>query len=186
MEIKLSNGDRLTVPQGCKATVNGSEIIIEKEREFKDGDILTSIYDDKVTLIFKCYHNDGSGRGVSYFNTETNSVKGLENKCWDMDSFRQATDEERQHLFDKMRERGLCWNEEDKQMEKIRWRAKEGDRYWTLSLSSYLVALDMQEENVTYDQEFWGLGNYFKTKEQAERAVEAIKETLRKFHEEND
>ena len=185
MEIKLSNGDRLTVPQGCKATVNGSEIIIEKKQEFKDGDILTSIYDDKVTLIFKCYHNDGSGRGVSYFNTETNPVKGLENKCWDMDSFRHATAEERQHLFDKMKERGLRWNEEEKQIEEIRWRAKKGDRYWTLSLSSF-VASEMQEENFAFDQEYWGFGNYFKTKEQAERAAEAIRKTLRKFHEENN
>lgn len=185
MEIKLSNGDRLTVPQGCKATVNGSEIIIEKKHEFKDGDILTSIYDDKVTLVFKCYQNDGSGRGVSYFNTETNSLKEFDNKCWDVDSFRQATDDEKQYLFDKMKERGLCWNAEEKRVEKIRWRAKKGDIYWMLSLSSF-VASEMQEENFAYDQAFWKCGNYFKTKEQAERAGEAIKEVLRKFHEEND
>ena len=104
--------------------MNGSEIIIEKKHEFKDGDILTSIYDGNTTLIFKCYHNDGSGRGVSYFNTETNSLKGFDNKCWDVDSFRQATDEEKQHLLDKMKERGLCWNAEEKCVEKIRWRAK--------------------------------------------------------------
>ena len=187
MEIKLSNGDRLTVPQGCKATVNGSEIIIEKEKqEFKDGDILTSIYDDMVTIIFKCYHNDGSGRGMSYFNTETNPVKGLENKCWDMDSFRQATDEERQHLFDKMRERGLLWNAEEKQVEKTRWRAKEGDRYWTLSLSSYLEILEAREDDFVCDQDSWECGNYFKTKQQADKVAEAIKEVLRKFHEEDN
>lgn len=187
MEIKLSNGDRLTVPHGCKATVNGNEIVIEKEtQEFKDGDILTSIYDDKVTLIFKCYQDDGSGRGVSYFNTETNSLKGIDNKCWNMDSFRQATDEEKQHLFDKMKERGLRWNAEERQVEKTRWRAKEGDVYWTLSLSSYLEILGAREDDFVCDQDSWEFGNYFKTKEQAERAAEAIKETLRKFHEENN
>lgn len=186
MEIKLSNGDRLTVPHGCKATVNGNEIIIEKEREFKDGDILTSIYDDTVTIIFKCYHNDGSGRGMSYFNTEANPVKGFENKCWDMDSFRHATADERQYLFDKMKERGLRWNAEEKQVEKTRWRAKEGDVYWTLSLSSCLEILGVREDDFGCDQDSWEFGNYFKTKEQAERAAEAIKETLRKFHEENN
>lgn len=185
MEIKLSNGDRLTVPHGCKATVNGNEIVIEEEKqEFKDGDILTSIYDDKVTIIFKCYHNDGSGRGISYFNTEINPVKGLENKCWDMDSFRRATAEEKQYLLDKMREQGLRWNAEQKRVEKIRWRAKKGDRYRTLS--SDLVVSEMQEDNFAFDQDSWECGNYFKTQEQAERAAEAIKETLRKFHEEND
>lgn len=185
MEIKLSNGDRLTVPHGCKATVNGNEIIIEKTKaEFKDGDILTSIYDDKVTLIFKCYQDDGSGRGVSYFNTETNSLKGIDNKCWDVDSFRRATAEEKQHLFDKMKEQGLHWDAEQKRVEKIMWRAKKGDRYW--KLSSDLHMLGMQEDNDAFDQDSWECGNYFKTQEQAERAVEAIKETLRKFHEEND
>ena len=187
MEIKLSNGDRLTVPHGCKATVNGSEIVIEKEKqEFKDGDILTSIYDDMVTIIFKCYHNDGSGRGMSYFNTDTNPVKGFENKCWDMDSFRHATAEERQYLFDKMKERGLNWDAEQKRVEKIRWRAKEGDRYWTLSLASFLEILGAREDDLDCDQDSWECGNYFKTKEQAERAAEVIKETLRKIHEEDN
>lgn len=187
MEIKLSNGDRLTVPYGYKATVNGSEIVIEKEKqEFKDGDILTSIYDDMVTIIFKCYHNDGSGRGMSYFNTETNPVKGFENKCWDMDSFRHATAEERQYLFDKMKERGLHWDAEMKRVEKIRWRAKEGGKYWTLSLSSFLEILEAREDDLDCDQDSWECGNYFKTKEQAERAAEVIKETLRMFHEEDN
>lgn len=186
MEIKLSNGDRLTVPQGCKATVNGNEIIIEKRKaEFKDGDILTSIYND-ITIIFKCYHNDGSRRGMSYFNTETNPAKGLENKCWNMNSFRHATAEERQYLFDKMKERGLHWDAEQKRVEKIRWRAKEGDRYWTLSLSSYLEILEAREDDFDCDQDSWECGNYFKTKEQAEKAAETIRETLRKLHEEDN
>ena len=101
-----------------------------------------------------------------------------------MDSFRHATAEERQRLLDKMKERGLRWNAENKQMEKTRWRAKEGDKYWMLS--SALAGLKMQEDNDVTDQAFWKCGNYFKTKEQAERAGEAIKEVLRKFHEEND
>lgn len=186
MEIKLSNGDRLTVPQGCKATVNGNEIVIEKEKqEFKDGDILTSIYDG-TTLIFKCYHNDGSGGGISYFNTATKSVKGFFNECWNMNSFRHATDEEKQHLFDKMKERGLHWDAEQKRVEKIRWRAKEGGMYWTLSLSSFLEILGAREDDLDCDQDSWEYGNYFKTKEQAERAAEVLKETLRKFHEEDN
>ena len=36
------------------------------------------------------------------------------------------------------------------------------------------------------DNDNYNNGNYFRTRKQAEQAVEAIKETLRKFHEEND
>ena len=40
---------------------------------------------------------------------------------------------------------------------------------------------DWEEDKVNYN-----LGNYFRTRKQALDAAEAIKETLRKFHEEND
>ena len=42
MEIKLSAGDAIQVPAGCKATIKENTIVIEKKQEFKDGDILRS------------------------------------------------------------------------------------------------------------------------------------------------
>ena len=184
MEIKLSNGDRLTVPQGCKATVNGSEIIIEKEKqEFNDGDML--IHENGNMAILKGDFNDGYFS--DYVSIEENELLVDCKHYWKLKSigWRIATDDEKQYLFDKMKERGLRWNAENKQMEKIRWRAKKGDRYWKIPLSSFVVS-EMQEDNDAFDQEAWKCGNYFKTQEQAERAAEAIKEVLRKFHEEND
>lgn len=184
MEIKLSNGDRLTVPQGCKAIVNGSEIVIENEFKFKDGDVLVVVIDNvECPFIF---YNTSAAFCSYYIMLRPN---GEISRTWffnisELVYTRQATDDEKQYLFDKMKERGLRWNAEQKRVEKIMWRAKKGDRYW--KLSSDLHMLGMQEDNDAFDQDSWECGNYFKTQEQAERAVEAIKETLRKFHEEND
>ena len=64
MKVELQNGDRLTVPNGCKATINGNEVVIEKGNlEFKDGDVLVSNDKyQKFSFIFKggegYYHLD--------------------------------------------------------------------------------------------------------------------------------
>ena len=59
MEIKLSAGDAIQVPAGCKATIKENTIVIEEEQkqeEFKDGDILHSKTTDNV-VIFKEYED---------------------------------------------------------------------------------------------------------------------------------
>jgi len=58
MEIKLNAGDKITIPTGCKATIEDDLIIIEeKQEEFKDGDILRSTISNR-TIIFKSYKKD--------------------------------------------------------------------------------------------------------------------------------
>lgn len=62
MEIVLKQGDRLPVPEGCKATIDGNEVVIEKkEQEFKDGDVLVTISRDgyNCPFIFKGIDNKG-------------------------------------------------------------------------------------------------------------------------------
>lgn len=55
MEIKLSAGDKINIPENCKATIEDNQIIIEEQKEeFKDGDILRSKQTDRI-LIFKNY-----------------------------------------------------------------------------------------------------------------------------------
>ena len=122
MEVTLKAGDSLNIPEGCKAVIKDNVVVIEKEekedmREFKDGDVLTSKTD--VVLIFK--RDDGCGRFTSHYNTAN-----FLNNFWQKTHFRHATEEEKQFLFDKMKEKGLRWDAEEKRVEKIRWRAKKG------------------------------------------------------------
>ena len=179
MEILLKQGDRLPIPEGCKAVINGNEVVIEKKEnedgKFKEGDVLISSLNGCM-VIFKKYKD--AWRFDAHYNDEYDTNTDFNNRA-----FRHATDEEKQQLFDNMKEQGLRWNAEEKKVEKIRWRAGLEMTYY--SLNSRLEAIPFNEDFCGFDDEVWEIYNYFRTQEQAEKAAEVMKEALRKFHEEN-
>ena len=87
--------------------------IAQKEKEFKDGDILHSKGADKI-VIFKGYETELKGVFCSYYNKGNSTNSG-----WLTHSFRYATKEEKQAFFDDLKAKGLRWNAETKTMEKI-------------------------------------------------------------------
>lgn len=177
----MKQGDRLPVPEGCKAVVEGDVVLIEsKEQEFKDGDILASTERAivKTILIFK-----GKEPRKNSFRSHFNS-SGLNEEGWAYSLFRYATDEEKQALFDKMKEKGLQWNAEEKRVEEIRWRANDKRAYYCIRDQGDVMV--NYEAGFPADENKWEFGNYFRTEELAKKAVEAVRETLRKFHEENE
>ena len=184
MKVELQCGDTITIPEGCKAIVKGKSVVFEKEekeekdeaQEFKEGDVLCSIYDDTM-LIFK----DVSKCTKGYFDSHYNN-QGLDNKLWKSESFSHATEEEKQLLFDKMKEQGLCWNAEKKEVEKVRWRAKKGDRFYCFDTD--FSVLDGLEEGSKLDDSSWRSYNYFRTAEQVKEAIKRMKQELRKYHDE--
>lgn len=181
MKVELQCGDTITIPEGCKAIVKGKSVVFEKEekdeaQEFKEGDVLCSIYDDTV-LIFK----DVSKCTMGYFNSHYNN-KSLSNKHWNSESFHHATEEEKQLLFDKMEEQGLKWNAEEKRVETIRWRAKEGEDYYFIDVDLTVKSID--DTYSTFDNKLWDALNYFRTKEYTEEAARRVKEVLFQYHEE--
>lgn len=63
------------------------------------------------------------------------------------------------------------------------WRAKEDGTYYFVDES-----IDVWESSDTYcdiDNNRYKAGNYFRTREEAQKANDLIKETLTKFHEDN-
>ena len=181
MKLELQCGDTITIPKGCKAVIKYSCVVFEKEekeevQEFKDGDVLCSIYNSAI-VIFKEMHEDNSNRFYTHYNTNHSS-----NEKWNKDAFRHATEEEKQLLFNKMKEQGLKWNAEEKRVENIRWRAKKGGCYYFIDVNLTVKSID--DTYSTFDNELWDAFNYFRTKEQAEEAARRVKETLRKYHEE--
>lgn len=187
MEIKFKQGDRITIPEGCKATIDGNEVVIEKKDiKFKDGDILTSKSGFlRCPFIFKGYDDKGFYKFYAGIACgETLAVCGGDNERWGNSDLSYATDEEKQLLFDKMTEKGLRWNAEEKRVEKIRWRANDKRAYYCIRDQGGVMV--NYEAGFSSDEDKWEFGNYFRTSEQAEKAAETVKETLRKFHEEND
>lgn len=177
MKVELQHGDTIAIPDGCKATIKDGEVVIEKEeQEFKDGDVLYSVYSGTI-LIFKEMCEDNSRDFYSHYNTSYSSNKG-----WNKVAFCHATEEEKQLLFDKMKEQGLRWNAEEKRVEKIRWRAEDGKKYYYVGNQGILM-VGTEDGHIT-DKNRHEFYNYFRTEKQAEEAAKRVKETLRKYHDE--
>jgi hypothetical protein len=180
MEIVLTCGDKINIPDGCKAEIKDGVITIEKKPKFKDGDIF---FNNGIIGIYR----NGGGDRIFYHCTLMDERLFLgENRPsyfgWDKDA-RLATVEEKQLLFDKLTEQGLRWNVEEKKVEKIRWRAEKGSFYYLFTTAFYVAKAEEDGKEVANHR--YAAYNYFRTKEQAEKAAELVKATLKKFHEEN-
>ena len=185
MKVELQCGDTITIPEGCKAVVKDGSVVFEKEEEFKDGDILACAAYVDTTCPFIYKETDEKGLHSYYVGLDfKNQLSICDNPDyhWGSSVLRLATDEEKQLLFDKMREQRLQWNAEKKRVEKIRWRAKKGDDYYFIDSFCYLG--QDREDFQLMDDKVYNSYNYFRTKEQAEEAARRVKEILRKFHEE--
>lgn len=170
MEIKLNAGDKIQVPENCKATIEDNIIIIEeKQEEFKDGDILHSKLTASV-VIFKNYgDNSMDSFRIHYSNRNGGDLS------WVTSSFRHATKEEKEAFFDDLKAKGLRWNAETKTMERIRRRAKEGETF--LFINNYGEVCETTEAGVLTDDEYYNLGNYYlpEERDQAEEDAKAVK-----------
>ena len=82
-----------------------------------------------------------------------------------------------------MKEQGLRWNAEEKRVEKKRWRAKKGERYYFADGFDASVMSNIEADD-RVDYILWRSSNYFHTEEQTREAVRRVKEVLRKYHEE--
>ena len=174
MEIKLNAGDKITIPTGCKATIEDDLIIIEEQKEeFKDGDILHSTQTDRI-LIFKNYSLEDNEKFSCYYNN-----LDLDNFNWAVSAFRHATKREKRHFFDELKAKGLWWNADTKTMERIRRRAEIGERYLYICLNGEII--EGVEDGTSYDDNSFNSGNYYLLSERKEaetdaKAVKAIYE----------
>lgn len=185
MKVEFNAGDSVRIPKGCKATIRDGIVIFEKEeskgQEFKKGDVIVSKMNEILLVNVHCFENrilrsfvhiqqDGT-----LFNSSYSSWN--EHHAW-----RLATEEEKQKLLEKMKKQGLQWNAEKKRVEKIRWRAENGCRYFYIG--SCIKVGSSADLRYIEDEERWEVGNYFQTKEEAEESAKSAKEILRKYHEE--
>lgn len=175
MEIKLNVGDKINIPTGCKAVIKDGVITFEKEQEeFKDGDILHSKLTASV-VIFKNYgDNSMDSFRIHYSNRNGGDLS------WVTSSFRPATEEEKQAFFDDLKAKGLRWNAETKQMERIRERVKYGDSY--LFIDKKCKVSEVYDNRAPIDNKNWEVGNYYLLSEiaQAEGDAKAIKAIFEK------
>lgn len=186
MKVELQCDDTITIPEGCKAVIKDDVVVFEREQEeFKDGDILAHLNYLSYHCPFIYKGTDKNGFHKYHIGLDVLSSIILPNctdERWGNGTLRHATGEEKQLLFDRMKEQGLKWNAEEKRVENIRWRAGIGEKYF--SFDTALRVQQFVEDNNTYDNAVYDALNYFRTKEQNEEAARRVKKTLRKYHEE--
>lgn len=185
MEVKYKSGDTITIPEGCKASIKDGCVVFQKEQSFKDGDILVSVEKNVRRNAFIYKSTDDEGFHSYYIGVDSCGQLSLCEKStnrWGNDELSYATEEEKQLLFDKMKEKGLLWNEEEKKVEKIRWIAKDGEEYYYVGNQGILM-VDTEDGHIT-DKNRYEFSNYFHTEKQAKEAIIRIKEVLKNYHNE--
>lgn len=188
MKVELQNGDRIAIPEGCKATIKDGSVVFEKEekvQDFKDGDILVSVVNGQRCNAFIYKSTDKRGFHYYYVGLDVCnqiSISESPSNRWSNHDLSYSTEEEKQLLFDKMKEQGLRWNAEEKRVEKIRWRAKYGEKCYFLNGNFSVdcaTSIDRWFDDIHYNSFC-----QFRTEEYAKEAAKRVKETLRKYHEE--
>lgn len=86
--------------------------------------------------------------------------------------------EENQLLFDALAKEGKRWNAEKKCIEDLpRWRAKANETYYFIGID--VEVKDYIEYGYSVDDACYSAGNYFKTREAAERVASQIREIFK-------
>ena len=178
----------ITIPEGCIAQIDDNKIIIkEKQPEFKDGDILicdyTGPYNLKIIMIYKGSRSKLRGYNCYAFRNHVGQII-TNSDCCDDYVVRLATDKEKQELFDYMRDNKLQWNAKEKKVEKFRWRAQYGKKYYRFTFLQKIEAFT--EHKLWYNDIDYESYNYYKTYADAEEALNRIKRTLSNYNNELD
>ena len=86
--------------------------------------------------------------------------------------------EENQLLFDALAKEGKRWNADKKCIEDLpRWRAKANETYYFIAID--VEVMDDIEDGGCVDDACYSAGNYFKTREAAERVAKQIREIFK-------
>ena len=168
----------INVPEGCKvvSVETTDEMVIVKfekeDPEFKENDIVT--VDNVLLAIVKSSDKIYGLKHKVYYDIDRNFLylneSNTSNKC------RLATDEEKQLLFDKLKEKCLMFDGENV----VRWRAAPYKKYFYLPGDGDIA--ETEDDMSNWDDGAYHIGNYFPTRKMAEAFQKVYIESLNNFH----
>ena len=94
----------------------------------------------------------------------------------DLREIRPATEREKKILIDQLAKVNKKWNPKTKRIEDVRWRADFEGTYYYIDLDCFNKIRSSYDAQNCTDNIRYHYGNYFKTREAAEKAVEQIRE----------
>ena len=170
---------KIAVPEGCTANIEKKDNFVivtfePKEWKPKDGDVCVSRKDS--IFIFDGNGSRKTSLHFALFKDGSTTYSGALNG--DDTGYRYATEEEKQLLFDALAKEGKRWNAEKKRIEDLpRWRALYNENYYLIGSE---LTVDCQSEiGYVVDDNRYNAGNYFKTREAAEKVAKQIREIFK-------
>lgn len=177
--VKDSTGKDHTFTNASVVSVNNGTIIIEKEWMPKKGELIkmegncTDCY-----AIFKTTKEDSILHTYGHLFIGGYRIVCLAGRWHTKNvTISPVTLEEQKEFDDFCKSQGKLWNKETLQWEKYKWKPKEGEQYWYVA--SWGGVWCRHHINSDVDQGILQLSNVFQTKEQAEKALEQVKELFK-------
>lgn len=172
---------KIAVPEGCTVNIekNDNFVIVTLEPnnwEPKNGDVI-AFGNNPDSLSIGIFKMDDYDTFASYA-TICRGILSFYGTGWIKKNMRPSTEEEKKLLFDALAKEGKRWNAEGKCIEDLpRWSALYGDNYY--SIGSMLTVDPQTEIGFSTDDKHYNAGNYFKTREAAEKVACQIREIFK-------
>ena len=194
MEIKIKDKDKLI--DATIEVIDGVMIVSPKGEKvdltkFKDGDVITcGWYGSSKSYNWTCilqgeieYISDNMFIG-DYCSLDCEGKfldhnSGSDSATW----VRYSTEEEKNKLFDKIKEEGYEWVANKKELIKVKWKPKMSEEYFYPFFDAFKFATNSSEwYRETFDFKMLDMGWCFKTEEECEqfcsklnKAIEGVK-----------
>lgn len=151
--------------------------------ELNDGDCLT--HEDGTIVIYKKCKRENIKVSYHAFlrhGEEPLHIHQNEDPFTHYDlipAYRFSTEEEKKLINNILSENGLYYDEKEKCLKKLRWRAVIGNSYYYINFDSFEVFVETESDFSEDNKRYKNL-NYFQTKEEAEKKLSEIKSVFAK------
>jgi hypothetical protein len=183
MEIKIKQGEEMI--DATIEIIDGILVVSPKEEKFepKDGDV---VYQDGRRKWVFIYMDCLTAEAYHYVSMELPSgnisFKDGEHIGY-IDTLRPATEEEKTKLFDKLKEEGLEWDANKKELVKFRWEPKVNEIYYYPSMKPQkgrVISYPKEERNteLPFDKEIIDAGWVFSTKEECQSFCDKLSQAI--------
>ena len=175
---------RITLPKRAKVyTIDAKaddgvlNVTVNLEQKYvpKDGDVVCCM------SIIAIYAGTNERGGIMTYAAlhEQRLQTVISERGWGYTkNFSPATEAERQRLFDALAKQGKRWNAEKRCVEDLpRWRAVCSGLYYIVDTDFFIR--EMKEKGERTDCALYNAGNYFRTREAAEKVAEQIRDIFK-------
>ena len=175
------------IPAGCTVgsiEQDGDKVIIEFKSEYtpKRGDVcvMTTSTGKEVIILVDDVSGNKTNTFAEFWTRHESLYINDDIIIYTHDTFRPATEEEKQLLFSKLKEKGKRFNPDKMCIEDDMWTPKYMEKYYCIGVNCCVN----NDTNIScsIDKYRFYTGNCFKTKEAAEKVdKEALKAHLKAF-----